>query len=430
MILAGIWFGNLKPIPNLFLKSFEESLSKLREGVEFTLWNKIVVSVKAMIICGTCDLPGKAIFLNFKQHNGYFGCPRCKLQGKHINNVHVYPYTNKLNLRTSQDTIQTANKITSEAIEGVKGPSFLRKIAVNFVEFVAADVMHCAFINLPKRLCSIWFDTKNHDHEGSLRTQLNKVNKRIKSLQVLDFLPRIPRALEDFNYWKASEMKWFLLCFSLPIFHDIMNEKYFDHHVLLIHALTILMASSISEADLQKAQRCLQKYVKDFKDLYGELNMTCNLHQLLHLVETVRKFGPLWVSSCFPFENLNGILKSLVKGSKKPELQICNAAYLMNRFLHLKDDLGLNTDVARFCDDVMNRSKRRKLLKKINEDVAIVGKCSKEKSTEDLEEIEKEVLGTIVNHSTKIYTFNRLIFKNILYETEEYCKKKNDSTPV
>lgn len=119
MILAGIWFGNAKPLQNLFLKSFKESLTKLRQGVQFTFWNKTVVSVRAMIICGTCDLPAKAVSLNFKQHNGYFGCPRCKLEGYHINRVHVYPYKKKLNLRTTKDTIRTAELVTGEATKEV-----------------------------------------------------------------------------------------------------------------------------------------------------------------------------------------------------------------------------------------------------------------------------------------------------------------------
>lgn len=36
-----------------------------------------------------------------------------------------------------------------------------------------------------------------------------------------------------------------------------------------------------------------------------------NVHLLRHLHKCVQQWGPLWAYSCFHFENLNGVLKSL-----------------------------------------------------------------------------------------------------------------------
>ena len=36
--------------------------------------------------------------------------------------------------------------------------------------------------------------------------------------------------------------------------------------------------------------------------------MTINVHSLLHLPHVVKKLGPLWGHSCFPFESINGQL--------------------------------------------------------------------------------------------------------------------------
>lgn len=38
--------------------------------------------------------------------------------------------------------------------------------------------------------------------------------------------------------------------------------------------------------------------------------MTMNIHSLLHIVDCVRNFGPLWCYSMFSFEAYNGLLKS------------------------------------------------------------------------------------------------------------------------
>lgn len=46
--------------------------------------------------------------------------------------------------------------------------------------------------------------------------------------------------------------------------------------------------------------------------------MTLNLHNIgEHLSSYVRKLGPLWAWSCFPFEDMNGSLLEQVHGSSK-----------------------------------------------------------------------------------------------------------------
>ena len=51
----------------------------------------------AHVICGTCDLPAKALVLNMMQFNGTCGCGFCEQSGKSLRtenngNVRVFPY--------------------------------------------------------------------------------------------------------------------------------------------------------------------------------------------------------------------------------------------------------------------------------------------------------------------------------------------------
>ena len=39
----------------------------------------------------------------------------------------------------------------------------------------------------------------------------------------------------------------------------------------------------------------------------AEKTMTMKVHELCHIALFVKAFGPLWVFSCFPYENANGI---------------------------------------------------------------------------------------------------------------------------
>ena len=104
-----------------------------------------------------------------------------------------------------------------------------------------------------------------------------------------------------------------------------MNSVYFSHYVILVYAITILNSPSILEDMIKEASRLFKEYVSRFKFLYGEKYQVCNLHLLLHLVSQISLFGSLFMTSCFNFENTNGILKSFAHGTKFVELEIASS---------------------------------------------------------------------------------------------------------
>lgn len=156
-----------------------------------------------------------------------------------------------------------------------------------------------------------------------------------------------------------------------------MKSEYFDHHILLIDALTLVTSCLIFPEDLETDNKSLILYVKNFRKLYMEMHMTCNLHQLLHLVETVERFGPLW-TTCFGFENLNGILKSLVNSPKK-EMQICSSVNKFMRYILLKNDNDINHNqkVMEYCEQTVNRITIRRSVKLIRNNMKVIGKITK-----------------------------------------------------
>ena len=54
----------------------------------------------------------------------------------------------------------------------------------------------------------------------------------------------------------------------------------------------------------------------------GIEHCTMNVHLLLHLVDNVKLFGPLWTHSCFEFESSNFRLRNAVHGKRFPEKQV------------------------------------------------------------------------------------------------------------
>lgn len=204
-----------------------------------------------------------------------------------------------------------------------------------------------------------------------------------------------------------------------------MDSDYLEHYKLLIYGISLLNQSSISEDMVQKAERALHAFVQGFKDLYGEEHLTLNLHFLLHLPEMVRNFGPLYIFSCFEFENLNGILKSFVHSPKKPELQVCAMTSLFLNFDTIKSKFLLDSsNVSIFCKKLDSRTFYRQKHLKINDQMRILGTISENSSSFDkIKELINEY------RYEKIYFFDRIILKNIVYETINYCRnlKTNSS---
>ena len=84
IVLGGIWYGS-KPIPNMMLEPFIESLSTLRRGVEVELYNSPErILVQGVLLAGTADLPAKADFMGFKHTSGSHSCAVCKIEGKSV----------------------------------------------------------------------------------------------------------------------------------------------------------------------------------------------------------------------------------------------------------------------------------------------------------------------------------------------------------
>lgn len=67
--------------------------------------------------------------------------------------------------------------------------------------------------------------------------------------------------------------------------------------------------------------------------------MSFNIHLLLHLPRAVQQTGPLWASSCFPFEGYNGDLRLAFHSSQHPETQVrvpfCPIKQKPNRLGHI-----------------------------------------------------------------------------------------------
>ena len=73
----------------------------------------------------------------------------------------------------------------------------------------------------------------------------------------------------------------------------------------------------------------------------GNESSTMNIHMLRHLPHCTYNWGPIWGYCLFWFENLNGMLKKLVHGTRQVCSQVCTAhslkQYRMTRdIIHIR----------------------------------------------------------------------------------------------
>ncbi|CAH0562904.1 unnamed protein product [Brassicogethes aeneus] len=98
-----------------------------------------------------------------------------------------------------------------------------------------------------------------------------------------------------------------LIFYSIPVLNSYLEEKYFQHLMLLVIGLFDLLQDKILiQPDLQCAEKLLDLFVEQAPKLYGDRVMTYNFHLVRHLVLFVRRC--VRSISAFPWENQNGYI--------------------------------------------------------------------------------------------------------------------------
>ena len=201
---------------------------------------------------------------------------------------------------------------------GVKGHSIFVKFSYPFdlVRSFAIDWMHSVCLGVVKYIMNLQMSN------GNIGTKTSSMSRKLLLIKPPDIVGRLPRLLEDLKHWKATELKNWLLHYSLPVFCKILSPLYIFHWSLLVGAIGILCSDSISSADLEQADCMLQDFVLLMGILYAPTKCTMNVHLLQHLAYYVSRREPLWAYNCFALESMNAFIKPLVHGTHHAMEQI------------------------------------------------------------------------------------------------------------
>ena len=229
--------------------------------------------------------------MNMKQHNGYNGCPACLHPGVTRNHTHVYLPGRSYPQRNHDSIVQAGIQAerNGEVVDEIKGQSPLERV-LDQVKGIPVDYMHCVLEGVTKKLETWMSSTRCAGYIGRYIKQIDK--KLLKQRPPHEF-SRVPRSIEKHQkYWKASELRDWLLYYSLPLLLTILPPLYLHHFSLLVCAMHILLQSNVSTVQIQAADNMLAVFYELLPELYGETSCPLNSHLLVHLADYVRLWGP------------------------------------------------------------------------------------------------------------------------------------------
>lgn len=164
---------------------------------------------------------------------------------------------------------------------------------------------------------------------------------------------RATRSLDCLTHWKGTEYRSFLHYVGCVALKDHLVSDAYENFLLLFCAVTI--CSSKRHAEHRNVARLM---IEEFIELYGSHYMMSNMHNLCHLVDEVELFGELQTFTAYPFENMLGKIKRLLRSGYRPLAQV--AKRIMENNSNIRISQVLDSSII-----VTPISKQRRLVVKI-----------------------------------------------------------------
>lgn len=345
------------------------------------------------------------------------------LKGGH---THVYPFNEEdPNGPTRTDESYNDDVKKRYTQNGVMGYCCLSYLAhFHPISGTCIDYMHTVLEGVVKSLFHKWFSQENHSKDYSLRKDMNLIDIRILSIRPPKFVPTTPRSIFSWKTWRAHEYLSFLVYYSIPLFHDIMETIQFEHLIKLVIFMEILLSREIKLCDLDFGQKIIEAFVSDFSKIYTINSMLSGVHELLHLVDCTKNFGPLNYINCFPFEELNRKVIGTIHGRDLMGEEFIKLFSLMQSLTSTVSNLNSDSKLVDYIKQEMffKTSNRKRVLQQNNK-VKVLGKKEIIKDLQIIELIEKK-FGLKLE---QIEVYNKISFKEVIYSSSKLQSKNFDS---
>lgn len=429
ILLGALWYTVIEPCPkfmNLYLSTFINQINSLMEnGIKIINEIGECKTYFCKIFSFPVDSVARPIMQNRLQFNGLYGCSWCYIRGTYSSGCMRFLQTREnprdrshrqylsdvKKRRKDVKRMRKTKKNEKYTVRGVKGSSILSKLRdFDCVWGYPLDYMHGVLLGVTRQISQHWLK------EHLSPSQRKVINKRLLKIKPTSEIQRAPRVLKSKrNKWKASEWRSWLLFYSIPCLTGILDNELLDSFKLFVKSVHKLLCPQITEDELMQCEIDILTFVHDCQDFYGNAFMTFNVHTLLHMVKSVRKNGPLWATSAFIFESNLFYYKQNITGPKGVINQVVNRTLRRNAFQNYLNMSKIKNSWD-FCKTILNNRKEVSTNFIRCNDGAVLFEESSINS---------------VNHSHHTTTYNRCIFKNIMYHSIQYTKSgKTDNAHV
>ena len=176
----------------------------------------------------------------------------------------------------------------------------------------------------------------------------------------IDF-PRRCRGFDDFDRWKATELRQFFLYIGPVILKEHLTPEVYDNFMYFSVLSYIGSNNRFCKSFVSFLQEAAKYTVQEFAKIFGEQHVVYNIHNFIHLFDNIEQYGSLDNYSCFPFESYLGKLKKLVRGCQNPAAQI---------FRRLKEEYTY--DVDRNPGGVFEESRSRSIVVQAEKEKSVI----------------------------------------------------------
>lgn len=275
------------------------------------------------------------------------------------------------------------------------------------------DSMHAVFHGVMKDLL--------HRIMRSLSLfKLDEVNIRINNVRLPHEVPRAMRPLTDFTKgnWRVSELRMF--AYLAPVLlRGLVPISLYNNILLFITAMYYLHSFSLSEDNLSKCQRQIQRFCRQLGSIYNDKSVyTYNVHVLLHLPLKVRQAGPLYTHSCDEFEMLFGKMLTAQHGTRGASNQIMRYSCLKTTLDTTALQLAItNQPLADLCERIMTKQYAT-FYNRVNSSTVVLGKCT----VKTYNRLSADTANNTGNRSITAKCYNKCVHYGTLLKVTSVCK--------
>jgi hypothetical protein len=236
---------------------------------------------------------------------------------------------------------QTFNAKLIKATKGVKDLSYLAAVPLASLPdgFMPLDPFHLLFENLPKIMMLMIFTYQKRDSSVTVENDFEQVTatcgmqadhrrevtKRCESLQVpVDFGETPPDLVSKSTTMKGEAGKILVTVTAKALLFGVIPYALYLCLITIFLTVEEVYQFQVHKVALKRAQVVLLRALRELEKYAPVTLFKPSIHNLVHIIEMIPRFGPLPYFSMWCFERWNVWIKRDNKSHKHVEATIVN----------------------------------------------------------------------------------------------------------